>query len=575
MFRGAFLLVNSPTNLFAMKLFFLSATLLAASSTLHAQNTQYLDAGNIRSLIGTAGQMWRDTASMQARCEYPKASGKHVGYAADLWVGGYDTQGQLKVAANTYRQGGNDYWQGPIPASGSSTPALQAEWDKIWKVTRADMDAFFSTTNHTVSNTPQAILRWPGRGNTFALSATGAPLNLALLSGDLAPFVDLNGDGSYTPLTGEYPRFYGDQTLWQMYNDAGGTKTATGTGPLALQIGLLAWSYNRGTVADNIQFYEYNIANRGGQIDSCVVSIFTDLDLGFASDDYIGFDSSHRMGYQYNSGATDGSVGQSGSYGTQIPIAGIALLRAAGDEPLTGTRVPAGAFNYFNNAGVGFPSEIIDPASGIEFYRYMTGTNRLGNPFTRDFTGQANMPTRGYGAGPNTRYVFDGVPSVAGTWSECYSGNTSGDRRFILSSSPFTLPAGEARTVAFALVVSPNAGGCPNTTLTGLQQTADTAIKLYDNPPSFTPNSVAQSFNEKMPLRLFPNPAGDALFIQVESISLDARVEVVDVAGRRLHAAVDRTGSGFRVSTMHLPAGVYAVRLLDAGSSVNATFVKQ
>ena len=87
--------------------------------TLSAQTTpfttkEYLDINNIRAAQLVHGDMWWDPATSAPQCEYPKGSGKHVGFAASLWMAGYDSQGQLKVAAQTYRSDGNDYWPGPI-----------------------------------------------------------------------------------------------------------------------------------------------------------------------------------------------------------------------------------------------------------------------------------------------------------------------------------------------------------------------------------------------------------------------------------------------------------------------------
>ena len=48
------------------------------------------------------------------RYEIPKGSGKHSMFAGALWIGGYDDNGQLKVAGQTYRQSGTDYWPGPL-----------------------------------------------------------------------------------------------------------------------------------------------------------------------------------------------------------------------------------------------------------------------------------------------------------------------------------------------------------------------------------------------------------------------------------------------------------------------------
>jgi hypothetical protein len=89
------------------------------------------------------------------------------------------------------------------------------------------------------------------------------------------------------------------------------------------------------------------------------------------------------------------------------------------------------SFTYFTGGGAAC---INDPQVGIDFYRYMTGSNKCGNPFTNDFTGQRNVPTIGYGSGPRSATIFSGDPDVPGTWSECFSGNPPGDRRFVHSA---------------------------------------------------------------------------------------------------------------------------------------------
>ena len=71
-----------------------------------------LDINNVRTTILNAGDMWWDLSN--GRYEIPKGSGKHSMFAGALWIGGYDDNGQLKVAGQTYRQSGTDYWPGPL-----------------------------------------------------------------------------------------------------------------------------------------------------------------------------------------------------------------------------------------------------------------------------------------------------------------------------------------------------------------------------------------------------------------------------------------------------------------------------
>ena len=65
-----------------------------------------LAVNNVRCRI-LMGDMWWDLAN--AAYEIPKGSGLNSIFAGSLWMGGVDVGGQLKVAAQTYRQTGNDF----------------------------------------------------------------------------------------------------------------------------------------------------------------------------------------------------------------------------------------------------------------------------------------------------------------------------------------------------------------------------------------------------------------------------------------------------------------------------------
>ena len=57
--------------------------------------------------------MWWDLVG-NAEYEVPKGSGKNSLFAGAIWIGGKDAAGNLKVAAQTYRQSGSDFWPGPV-----------------------------------------------------------------------------------------------------------------------------------------------------------------------------------------------------------------------------------------------------------------------------------------------------------------------------------------------------------------------------------------------------------------------------------------------------------------------------
>ncbi|MEZ4847901.1 MAG: hypothetical protein R3B93_04615 [Bacteroidia bacterium] len=81
-----------------------------------------LDINNVRCLLHNGGDMWWDLTG-DARYEVPKGSNRHSMFASSLWIGGVDEAGQLRVAAQTYRQSGLDFWPGPLTGGASGGEA--------------------------------------------------------------------------------------------------------------------------------------------------------------------------------------------------------------------------------------------------------------------------------------------------------------------------------------------------------------------------------------------------------------------------------------------------------------------
>ena len=207
-----------------------SAILSAGAQAQTAFNTiEYLDINNIKSGILLHGDMWWDPATLQPSCEFPKGSGKHLSQATSLWIGGYDAQGELHTSVQTYRQSGNDFWPGPLDVDDTLTYEQSEAWAKIWKVNKSDIETFKNlATPHDIFNTPASILEWPANGNPYAMGGNGYALTI---DEDMAPYVDVDGDGKYNPLQGDYPNILGDQALWWVFSDNGPTHTQTNGTP--------------------------------------------------------------------------------------------------------------------------------------------------------------------------------------------------------------------------------------------------------------------------------------------------------------------------------------------------------
>lgn len=523
----------------------------------------YLDINKVKASVLVHGDMWWDPVSQLSKCFYPSSTTKNIGFAAALWMSGYDASSQLHVASQMYRQNGNDYWPGPLDASGSLSYATSTDWAKIWKVNRNQISAFIDSPTHTTANTPVSILTWPGKGNTYATGNAGVPLTI---TNNMAPFVDINSNGIYEPLLGDYPDVKGDQALWWVVSDNGPLHDESNGVPLGVEIHNMAYGYNRGTLIDNVLFYEYTITNKSpNDYTDFRIGQFADMDLGSAYDDYVGFDSVHRMGITYNGDPSD-SV-----YASNMPIAGVTMIILPGDAGTT--YVPAGSFMYFkNDTGV-----IGNPLYDVDYNNYLRSLTLDGQHVSNDFT-TAVIPTIGYGSGPNTNYVYPGDPGNLSQWSECSSGNISGDRRFVIASNDFTLAAGATQKVVMALVTSTlstgNACGAPGISFAGIKTVADTAWNVFFNPlpPSGTAN-VAAAANT---INIFPNPAHDQLRIEnTDQSAGDEYITIYNAIGQVVNVTITKIQNAHIANINNLPAGLYNVLYRKGDMHKAVTFVKE
>ena len=532
------------------KTILLFALVLVAFFTSSAQfNTaEYLDINKIKARYMVHGDMFWDPIAGAAAYEFPKGSGKHSGFASSLWIGGYNqATSNLHIAAQTYRNRGNDYWPGPLDVFNGATSdtITSANWSRIWKVDKSTIDYFRQLSTHTLTNTPQSILDWPSRG---ANSVGGAQQVLGAVSGllsipdrEMAPFVDINSDNIYNPLDGDYPDIKGEQMLWWVFNDNTAAHTQSGGLPIKVEIHASAYACNQKGL-DNTTFLNYRIFNFNSSImDSTVITFWNDIDLGYAFDDFIGFDSIRRMGITYNGDPYDETgIG----YGSNLTQKAAIIIKQPGDGP--NHRSPIGAFTYFNNS----TGPNGDPTIAAEYYNYMTGSWKNGDPFR---FGCAPMDT----TQAITKYCFPDDPSISNGISEVQCNRTPFDRRFLLSSKPFSfIPGTTPREFTFALINTDT--GVDNSNFNELRRLADSAYKYSEgcqsnNWPLNIPDVTTSRF------KVYPNPANSYFTIEDTEHKMKS-IQLYNVSGQAIYKE-ESNKRKMNVSTEHLPKGLYFLRI--------------
>jgi hypothetical protein len=229
------------------------------------------------------------------------------------------------------------------------------------------------------------------------------------------------------------PLLLGDQTLFWVANDGHvDHHYVFGTPPMDVEIHHTVFGFDRDDPLGNTMFVRWDIINRGTQqMDSCYAALWDDPDVGDATDDLVGCDTTLNMGYCYNGDSADDV------YGYQPPALGFDLLQGPEDPPGSGQYLGMTAFVYF---WCGMPDPLDQPEIAIEAYWFMKGFAGDGTPF-RDHLGN------------ETRFCLAGDP-VAGSGDIDGRRVRPGDRYYLMSSGPFALAPGDTQTIIGAKIIA-------------------------------------------------------------------------------------------------------------------------
>ncbi len=473
-----------------------------------------LNINNVRTTLLAGGDLWWDLNN--ARYEVPKVEpgsgevSRHSIFAGALWIGGFDALGQLKVAAQTYRQSGNDFYPGPLDLAGEVCAEVCSQFDQFWKVTGEDISQFLLAYDEaggsiTENDVPESLLAWPGRGSDFFNEYH----DFSLPDGkSLAPFWDANNDNEYNPLDGDYPVIdpteegvYADQMIWWVFNDKGNAHSETGGEAIGLEIRALAFGYATNDEVNNMTFYKYVIENNSStDLDSTYFAQWVDPDLGEYQDDYVGCNVENSVGIVYNGDAFDDGLQ---GYGEEIPMLGVDFFQGPkkpiiNDEGETEyVELGMSSFLFYNNDN----TERGNPNTASDFYGYLSGSWKDGTPFTFGGTG--------YGGSELSPYMFPSDPSdqSEGAWSECSEGITPADRRFLQASGAFKLEPGVINDIIVGVVWVPDVQyPCPSfSPLLNADRKAqalfDSNFKLKDGPDA--PNVTIRELDQQLVLSLW------------------------------------------------------------------------
>lgn len=476
-----------------------------ASDCLPPSASSQLDINNVRALLHNGGDMWWDLVG-DPRYEIPKGGGVHSLFAGSLWIGGLDGSSQLRVAAQTYRQSGLDFWPGPITGGvtggeASTEEAICDRYNRMFKISKAEIDAFQADygDNNVIDNPENYpnVFNWPAINNPnidagLYQDADGLSLQAFRPDGSFlyaAPFVDVDGDLIYNPDAGDYPDIQGDQAIWWIINDRGNVHTETGGQPIGVEIHMLAFAFTTSNAVNDMTFYRQTVINRSSQLlNETYMGQWVDADLGRFNDDYVGCDTLRGLGFCYNGDANDdGPAG----YGLDPPAIGVDFFQGPLADALDGVdndkdgivdedgeTIIMSKFVYYNNDF----TLIGNPEVAQHYYGYLIGQWKDGSSIVDNFSNGGDGT--GYGGsspGPSTNYMFPGDPCGGSGWTETNADNPPADRRFLQSAGPFTLQPGAVNEIVTGVVWARQGGQDNLGSVCALYSADEVAQALFDN----------------------------------------------------------------------------------------------
>jgi hypothetical protein len=379
-----------------------------------------------------------------------------------------------------------------------------------------------------------------------------------------APFVDLNQNCTFEYGIDKPGVKDASQTIFVCLTDAMASERSAGEGfgggitdpILFAEVRMTAWGYDDVTLPD-AQFLRYEIINKGNKNwDSTYFAIFCDPDIGDATANYLGCDSSRNLGYAFHS---SNSVVW-GSYGMNV-------LRGPINK-LTGDTL------YMTSFTRNSTSHICETggATPYEAYNLMKG-------YKKDHSSYLNPV---YTPPVRTKYIFNGDPETNTGWTyakgfinNCvgYDSTTidavyPGDVRFVMGmgADNLVISPGDTQKIYISQMVAK--GNSNLNSVTKVKRLSDMVNYVFKNEIIYDLNNC---YNPNIPFDFslsqnYPNPYNVITTIQFTiSKSANVKLAIYDILGREVSVPINRDYNPgyYQISfdASGLASGIYFYRM--------------
>ena len=413
-----------------------------------------------------------------------------------------------------------------------------------------------------------------------------------------APFYDADSDGRYEPdfkntqTNGVrepvlFPRAdepgiaNASQVIWFVANDLGVTQPwACPESGLELQFTI--WGFDRPDPLAHTVFKSCRIIYKGSAgtpedaiIDDMYIAHWSDPDLGYYGDDFVGCDTLLNLGFVYNSNAQDQEYA---AFGLPPPAVGYDLLQGpivpahpgedrnrngvddAAETGVCGLRraragfinLPMTSFWLFASGGT-----YGTPLNAVQWYQVLRGLPPY--PPGPPDPPPVNDPT----TGRQTNFWCSGDPVSGVGWVDGFVDNP-GDRRMIMSTGPFSMAIGDTQEIVVAWVGGLHEG---STRSINALKGNDRFVQAFFDSLVVPADSIPPP-PEDIPLRFslgqnYPNPFNSTTTIEYAlPEDTHVRVDVFNMLGQRVVTLFDGEQS----------AGIHQV-VLDASDLASGSYV--
>jgi len=514
-------------------------------------NYNFISANEIKMWIGNNGDGSHDPASDGSGFFWPGGNCAHISAVfEDGFVYGGIVDGNVNVNGSTYRQG----WQpGNILEDGTGADPNDAIF-KIWKIKKGW----------------ESMLHGPIR-DELEFDYNNWPVEYG------APWVDVDSDGIFNRSV-DKPKFLGDETLYHVSNDLDPERTSFtyGSPPIGLEFQVTVWAHDTTDFLKDVVFKKYTMINKSGNsIEDMYFSYWTDDDLGFVGDDYVGCDTTLNLGYTYNADNDDDDF-----FGENPPAIGHMMIKSGNQI----TQSLASFSLYINAHPVYSWAEHGVYSGSLEMYNNMKGFLNNGDPYINPNTGEI------------TKFCLAGDP-VAGTgWFEgegWLNGMRAGNRGYLMSSGPFDVAPEDTQEVVYAIFMAQGSDNIQS--VAELKNTARAIQNYWDNviytdvedqntshlPTQFVlsqnypnPFNSTTTIRYSIPSPVISNPLGDERSPNNEIFpptswarnnKINVELVVFDILGRQLKTLVNENQKPgnytVEFDASNLSSGVYFYRL--------------